>query len=93
LGGADLSHAHLIRADLTDAYLQAKFQQANLTGAVLISVDLSGADLTMATLSGADLSKATLRGTIMSEVKYDKNTKWPDWFDPESAGCILVESQ
>ena len=57
-----------------------------LIKADLQGIDLSGADLYKANLTGANLSRANLR-----EAKYDKHTKFPDGFDPEAAGMVLVE--
>lgn len=67
---ADLSWAFLVRSKLNGANLSG----ANLRGTYLWSSNLSGADLSRANaLSGASLSGANL-----DEVRWDKNTKWPD---------------
>ena len=44
-----------------------------------------GADLTGANLSEARLTGANLAGTLA-----DKDTQWPDDFDPVAAGVIFV---
>jgi uncharacterized protein YjbI with pentapeptide repeats len=70
----------------------ADLRGANLSGAELTYVDLSRVNLTGADLSEADLSeafswtKADLRGA-----KYTSKTMWPDYFDPEAAGVVLVD--
>jgi uncharacterized protein YjbI with pentapeptide repeats len=65
--GANLSHATLIRADLTYTLLTfANLRGANLSGAILKKADLSHADLTGADLTGADLSEADLDGAILT---------------------------
>ena len=38
-----------------------------------------------------DLTEAGLRGTMLDLASYDKETTWPDGFDPKAAGAILVE--
>ena len=55
--------------------------EANLT-----SADLSGADLRWAHLTEACLIDANLTG-----VQYNADTKWPEGFDPQSAGAVLVD--
>jgi hypothetical protein len=59
---------------------------ADLREADLHRTDLSEADLQGANLSGANLSEADLR-----EARYDSDTKFPEGFDPEAAGMVLVE--
>ena len=73
--GADLRRADLFGADLEGADLSG----ANLNEANLYEADLNGSDLGGALLSGANLIGA----------RADKNTTWPDGFDPESAGVIF----
>ncbi len=66
LSGADLSEAHLERANLQGVDLhgtdmsEAHLERANLQGANLRDTDLSGADLRRASLLSADLSASTL---------------------------------
>jgi uncharacterized protein YjbI with pentapeptide repeats len=68
--GANLSHASLVRANLTYTMLAfANLRGADLTGAVLHKADLSRADLTGANLTGADLSEADLDGAILTGVR------------------------
>ena len=98
---ADLGDADLHDANLSDAYLHgANLSEANLRGA-----DLSWADLREANLAGADLSEAhlygvdlrgaslreaDLRSANLSGARYDANTQWPEGFDPEAAGAVLM---
>jgi hypothetical protein len=56
----------------------------------LAYADLSGANLSAATPIGAKLLGANLSGANLQEAKYDKDTKWPDGFDPVAAGAIKV---
>ena len=74
----------------------ADLRRADLFGADLEGVDLSGADLNEANLYGADLSGADLGGTLLSGVnligaRANKNTTWPEGFDPVVAGVIFED--
>jgi uncharacterized protein YjbI with pentapeptide repeats len=73
---ANLRHAVLILADLWDA---------DLRGA-----DLTGADLRGAGLGGANLLRADLRRAKLSSALYDRCTRWPEGFDPQSHGAHLA---
>jgi uncharacterized protein YjbI with pentapeptide repeats len=87
LSGADLSGANLGGADLDAADLRG----ANLSRADLREASLSGASLDSANLRGADLSGASLSEYGLFGAGYDGDTRWPDGFDPEEAGAVLVE--
>ena len=63
----------------------ADLHEANLTGADLRGAGLSGADLRGANLPGATLRLVMLDGADLSGAKYDKNTKFPVEFLPETA--------
>ena len=74
----------------------ADLRRADLFGADLEGVDLSGADLNEANLYEADLSGADLGGALLSGVnligaRANKNTIWPEGFDPEGAGVIFKD--
>jgi hypothetical protein len=73
--GADLRRADLFGADLEGADLSG----ANLNEANLYEADLNGSDLGGALLSGANLIGA----------RANKNTTWPDGFDPVAAGVTF----
>ena len=73
--GADLRRADLFGADLEGADLSG----ANLNEANLYEADLNGADL-----GGALLSRANLIGA-----RANKNTVWPEGFDPKAAGVTF----
>ena len=103
---ADMRNAHLDSAKLECASLSnANLEGAYMYHAYLVNADLRNSNLRGAKLSGACLHKATLTGadlrdvvfdetTIWAEAKYDSGadgTKWPDGFDPEDAGVVLVE--
>ena len=65
LVGADLSLAHLPRADFTDANLQrVKFDGVNLQGA-----DFTRAKMHAATLDGVQMQKAQMRKTVLQFAK------------------------
>ncbi len=72
----------------------ADLRRADLFGADLEGVDLSGADLNganlyEANLSGADLGGALLSGVNLIGARVNKNTTWPEGFDPKAAGVIF----
>ena len=100
LRGAILTRSSFLR---TQSGVQARFTKANLEGAhllgaVLEDVDfrqasLRGTNLTLANLMGADLSGADLTGALLEaanlkDAAYDKLTRWPEGFDPVSAGAL-----
>ena len=58
-------------------------------GADLRRADLFGADLEGVDLSGADLGRALLSGVNLIGARANKNTTWPDGFDPTVAGVIF----
>ena len=100
LYGAYLTMADLTRADLTGATLYgatlygATLSRADLTGATLSGADLTGATLSGATLYGAtlygaDLSGAHLYRANLTGAKANPYTRWPDGFDPKTAGVLL----
>ncbi len=90
LTGADLSRADLSGADLRWAYLRwADLNGASLSEADLYMADLRGADLSGADLSGA-LMKTDSKDGLVKAAKYNEETIWPDDFDPEAAGAVLV---
>ena len=97
LRNSQLRKANLESAVLQFANLQKSFlREANLKGAYLNSTDLTGADfrgasLQAADLNGANLTGADLEGVNLEVARYTVRTIWPDGFDYESAGAILVE--
>jgi len=79
LGGANLTGAILIEADLAGANLGG----ANLTGAILGNVDLSStrlrrADLSGANLTGAILAAANLDGANLTGARWPGNAPVPE---------------
>ena len=48
-----------------------------------------GANLTRTDLEGADLTRANLRGANLDRAVADRNTIWPEGFDPKAAGVIF----
>jgi uncharacterized protein YjbI with pentapeptide repeats len=58
----------------------------DLSNAYLRETNLTGSDLNRADLIATNLSRAYLHGA-----EYNKNTKFPDDFDPEEAGMVLEE--
>ncbi len=85
----DIAHK-LEGADLRELDLRnTSLQGLNLTGADLSRADLRGADLSGADLSGA-LMKTDSKDGLVKAAKYNEETIWPDDFDPEAAGAVLV---
>lgn len=104
LYGANLQGAYLRRANLQGEYLSkanlqgARLEGADLQGAYLIDANLQEAYLIDANLQGAqfvgaDLQGAYLNGADLQEAKYSKETIFPDGFDPEEHGMILVDNR
>ena len=89
LSGKDLSGLNLFYAPFASADLT----KANLKNASLGRADLFKANLTNADLSGAELSSANLRQAIVQGAKYDCNTLWPEYFNPEENGAVLTEKE
>lgn len=104
LSGAELYNADLTEAMLNDANLSgaellgarlsgANLSRANLSSAVLGYADLNGANLHGTNLYGTDLSTVyNLNNANLNGAWYSDKTNWPDGFDPEAAGAILVYS-
>ena len=94
LNNSDLSSANLNNANLSNTNLQS----ARLCKATLIKSNLRNANIADAKLSNANLSNADLRGTNLSNTKlrsvnlkkayFDKDTTFPQNFDPIEAGMI-----
>ena len=88
LTGANLEGAELYRANLTDADLtgtdltRASLIDTNLSGANLQGANLTRANLTRVNLANANLTSANLKGAILIDASYNKNTKFPDNFNP-----------
>jgi len=93
LSGADLTHAHLEEAQMQWAsFLTANLAGAYLTGANLVGSELQSANLAGADLCGANLEDAHLAWVRLRGARYDKQTCWPDNFDPVGAGAIKINN-
>jgi glycogen operon protein len=87
LAGANLQRANLFQADLSEADLShTHLNDANLSYACLQLSNLTGADLRGADLRHADLYQTDLRGS-----RYNRQTQWPEGFNPYEAGVIFSE--
>jgi len=64
---------------------------ARLARRYLARANLSRANLERAGLRGANLRGADLSKTNVKEARYDRDTEWPEGFDPETAGARLVK--
>lgn len=90
--GAFLNEAHMNKTDLYMAKMRgAHLNEAILISAVLTGADLRGAELEGADLRGADLRRATLDDHYAGSPIYDKDTKFPEGYDPEAAGFKLKD--
>ena len=89
-------NAGLNLVNMRDARLRgADLRQALMLDADLNGADLSFADLRAAQLAGADLRKTNLRGARLKGVYlldaiYDRNTIWPEGFNPARHGAVFV---
>ena len=83
----DLTGASLLGVTGEDAqFFGAVLERADLSRAVLAQSKLIGADLTEAYLGGADLRTADLTDAILTDVHYDRETRWPEGFTPPPPG-------
>jgi len=98
LTGANLSGTKLERASLIGSVLRdANLTGANLSRAIMIHVDLGEADLSGADLSNTELHISQIyfqhaRILFLDGAKYDRQTKWPNHFEPSRYGAILKEN-
>ncbi len=87
---------NLMNSDFTGAKLKTtNFIMANCTEAIFIGADLTASgftdsDFTRANLKGANLAETYLTEVDLKGAKYDLKTIFPDGFDPNKAGMILV---
>lgn len=94
LSGANLRQADLVKVNLSGASLtDANISDTELRSANLSDADLSGADLSEARLYETNLLGADLNEAILTGAKYDSLTIWPDGFNPEKAGAVLVDDE
>ena len=100
LFGADLTGATLVGGDLTESNLEwttlkgadldhAVLRGAELTNANLAGASLANADLSEANLCGANLQDTEIAGASFSAAVANKNTVWPDGFNPAKAGVVI----
>ena len=97
LQGIDLHGVNLRNAKLQGAKLQnANLRDTNLINAKLQGSNLKGTDLQNSDLQGANLQdnilqKTNLQSVDLKDAKYNKNTKFPDGFDPKEKGMIEIK--
>jgi uncharacterized protein YjbI with pentapeptide repeats/N-acetylneuraminic acid mutarotase len=83
LSGKSFFLGTFINTDFSDSNLsETKFRRANLSNSNLTNADFSNADLSSVNLSGA-----ILVNTILRDAWFDRETKWPDNFNPLLKGA------
>jgi uncharacterized protein YjbI with pentapeptide repeats len=70
---------------------RACFANANLQKANMEGTFLKGCNFDEADLRGTNLKGASLEDAYFGNAKYDKETIWPDGFDPVTAGAKLIK--
>ena len=65
--------------------------EANLSGANLDQAYFGAASLLEADLTGARLTGEKLEHADLWEARADRDTVWPEGFDPEAAGVIFED--
>lgn len=101
LAGVDLNQISLKNANLMRANLEktnfeganlvlCSLEGANLEGANLMRADLDRVNLRNANLVAANLEYAELHLVSLKGAIYTDETKWPQNFDTQTAGVILV---
>lgn len=101
LSQAMLRDATFISSDLTQAY----FVNARLSNAVFNRAKLFGANFSQANLRGTRFDKARFQSRSSANAKeetqemkidgaeFSAETAWPDGFDPQACGAVLVEEK
>ena len=98
LNGSDPSDLGSATQTLSSRLDGANLEGADLTGAFLYRVNLTGTQLRRSVLAdadlrGADLTEADLTEADLGDARYDAETSWPQDFDSEASGAVLVSSQ
>lgn len=96
LEGTSLANANFSQSSLKNTNLKrANLKETNFSDADLSQANLDESKLIKANLKGATLKGAKLRGDLtgikLENAIYDKDTKWPEGFDPRLAGARLTE--
>lgn len=90
--GANSPMSTWMYADLEAADLRlVVFREANLRYANFQRANLVGTNFEGAHLGGANLANTNTLGAFLQNAKYTKDTLWPDNFDPNEHGAVLVE--
>lgn len=103
IGGAQLNQADLTRVNAPDVVaINTNFRGATLNDSIFIGARLNEADFTNANMGGADFTDAkfinadlrdanNLAGATLTGAEYNSNTRFPNGFDPDAAGMVLIE--
>ena len=90
----DLTGANFEGAQIGGAreFVGSNLTEANLENANFSKVRLNNARLNRANLKGADLREIQYNSnTDWTGAIYSVHTQWPEGFDPQAAGAVLVE--
>jgi uncharacterized protein YjbI with pentapeptide repeats len=91
--GSDFSEANLQGVELTNAQFQGcLFVGADLRGTKFLGSYVYAGNFSRAKLENADLSQTSyVEGATFKGASYNKNTKFPEDFNPEGRGMVLSE--
>jgi uncharacterized protein YjbI with pentapeptide repeats len=92
LNGSNPSHADKRRKLPVTRLDEANLQEADLSSAFLYRANLARTILRGANLRSANLRSANLSGANLRGARYNAETIWPDGFDPEASGAVLVSN-
>ena len=79
-------------SDPLDSCFRETAGNLNCSSVNLSEVNLSGVNLSGATLTSVNFHRANLEGANLEGAKANKNTVWPDGFDPVAAGVIFEQA-
>lgn len=84
--GSNLRASVFSKTTLVDGF----FTDADCRGATFEDADLRGSVFHSARLEGANMKAARIGGMRLKGAVYDEATLWPDGFDAEEYGAVLV---
>ncbi len=97
--GCSLILTEFQAADLQDSHFEggdaahSDFAGANLAGAAFVDIRLESVSFRGSNLDRSDFSRTAITGALLEGAIYSPLTRWPEGFDPEYSGAILVGGQ